>query len=76
MGLLQAEHTAAHQGPARLVVVIGRGFQDRHVQGVASPLQLGGNGDAGGTAAGDQDLVVGHGSGAGLQAGGNRLPPI
>ena len=68
-GLLQAEHSAAHQGPSGLVVVLAGGLQDRHIERRAGPLELGGHGDAGGTAADDQNLVVGHGLGrAGMGA--------
>ena len=62
-GLLQAEHPAAHQGPSGLVVVLAGGLEDRHVERRAGPLELGGHGDAGGSAADDQNLVVGHGMG-------------
>jgi len=43
--------------------VLARWLQNRHIHGRTAPLQLGRNVDASGTAANDQDLVVGHGWG-------------
>ena len=50
---------AADQGPQRLVVVLARRLDDRDV-GVALAEQAGGDGDAGRSAADDQDLVLGR----------------
>ena len=60
-GLLQGEQTAAHQGPARLVVVVGGGLEDRHIQSRAETLQPCRHGDSGSAAAHDQNLVMAHG---------------
>ena len=60
-GLLQGEQATAHQGPTRLVVVIAGGLEDRHLQAGAETLQPCRHGDAGGTTAHDQKLVMAHG---------------
>ena len=60
-GLLQAEHPTPHQGPAGLVVVVGRGLEDGDLQARPGPLELAGHREARCPSADDQDLVMGHG---------------
>jgi hypothetical protein len=74
--LLKAEHTCTHQGPARLVVVIARGLENRHRKGRTGPFQLGCGGDAGGAAADNQNLVMGHKKGRWWSSGWMPFLPL
>ena len=67
------EQASAGQDPARLVLVNAGGLQDRHIQARAGPQQLAGDGEAAGTTAHDQHLVMAVAYGAWF---GHRLPLI
>ena len=73
VGFPVGKQTGAGQDPARLVLVNAGGLQDRHIQAGPGPQQLAGDGEAAGTTAHDQHLVMAVAYGAWF---GHRLPLI